>query len=308
MEHSQKESILKKVIILNITLVVAEIVAGIYSGSMALLADAFHNLGDVLALFISLVAIIFGAKRATDSMTFGYIKAEMMAAFINSIFLVATMIFILAESIGRIFNPNEIDAPVVIIVSLIALAINGFSTFLLSQNKIEHHHHEDGDEHHHEHHEDMNIKSAYLHMLGDAVISFSVAVGGVIIYFFGVVVIDSILSVVFSIYIIKETLPVLKKSFYSLMDSNIDDIKEVENLILSSSEVLSVHDLHLYRPNSKEYYGSVHVVLRDDLLLSQVETVLENIRARLCKKGITHFIIQPESLKYDLKSTCCSAH
>ncbi|MDQ1268675.1 MAG: cobalt-zinc-cadmium efflux system protein [Campylobacterota bacterium] len=308
MEHSQKESILKKVILLNITLVLAEIVAGIYSGSMALLADAFHNLGDVLALFISLVAIIFGAKRATDSMTFGYIKAEMMAAFINSIFLVATMIFILAESIGRIFNPNEIDAPIVIIASLIALAINGFSTFLLSQNKIEHHQHHDGNEHHHEHHEDMNIKSAYLHMLGDAVISLSVAVGGVIIYLFDVVVIDSILSVVFSIYIIKETLPVLKKSFYSLMDSNIDDIKEVENLILSSSEVLSVHDLHLYRPNSKEYYGSVHVVLRDDLLLSQVEAVLENIRARLCKKGITHFIIQPESLKYDLKSTCCSAH
>lgn len=308
MEHSQKESVLKKVILLNITLVIAEIVAGIYSGSMALLADAFHNLGDVLALFISLVAIIFGAKRATDSMTFGYIKAEMMAAFINSIFLVATMIFILAESIGRIFNPNEIDAPIVIVASLIALAINGFSTFLLSQNKIEHHHHHDEDEHHHEHHEDMNIKSAYLHMLGDAVISFSVAIGGVIIYLFGVVVVDSILSVAFSIYIIKETLPVLKKSFYSLMDSNIDDIKEIESLILSSSEVLSVHDLHLYRPNSSEYYGSAHVVLRDDLLLSQVETVLEGIRARLCKEGITHFVIQPESLKYDLKSTCCYAH
>lgn len=308
MEHSQKESVLKKVILLNITLVIAEIIAGIYSGSMALLADAFHNLGDVLALFISLVAIIFGAKKATDSMTFGYIKAEMMAAFINSIFLVATMIFILAESIGRIFNPNEIDAPIVIIASLIALAINGFSTFLLSQNKIEHHHHHDEDEHHHEHHEDMNIKSAYLHMLGDAVISFSVAVGGVIMYLFGVVVVDSILSVAFSIYIIKETIPVLKKSFYSLMDSNIDDIKEVENLVLSSSEVLSVHDLHLYRPNSKEYYGSAHIVLRDDLLLSQVEIILEGIRARLCKKGITHFIIQPESLKYDLKSTCCLTH
>jgi len=308
MEHGQKESVLKKVILLNITLVIAEIVAGIYSGSMALLADAFHNLGDVLALFISLVAIIFGAKRATDSMTFGYIKAEMMAAFINSIFLVATMIFILAESIGRIFNPNEIDAPIVIIASLIALAINGFSTFLLSQNKIGHHYHHDEDEHHHEHHEDMNIKSAYLHMLGDAVISFSVAIGGVIMYLFGVVVVDSILSVIFSIYIIKETLPVLKKSFYSLMDSNIDDVKEIESLILSSSEVLSVHDLHLYRPNSSEYYGSAHVVLRDDLLLSKVETVLEGIRAGLCKKGVTHFIIQPESLKYDLKSTCCSAH
>lgn len=306
MDLENKKTILQKVIILNITLVVAEMIAGIYSGSMALLADAFHNLGDVLALFISLVAIIFGAKKATDSMTFGYIKAEMMAAFINTIFLVATMIFILAESIHRIFMPNEIDAPIVIAASFIALLINGFSTWLLSQNKIEHHH---GDDHNHDHHhEDMNIKSAYLHMLGDAVVSLSVVLGGVVIYIFGVVVVDSILSVIFSVYIIKETLPLLKKSFYSLMDSNIDDIKEIESLILLSNEVLSVHDLHLYRPNSNEYYGSAHVVLRDDLNLSKVEIVLENIRERLCKKGVTHFIIQPESLKYDLRSRCCSAH
>ncbi len=297
---------MQKVIILNIALVAAEIVAGIYSGSMALLADAFHNLGDVLALFISLVAIIFGAKKATDSMTFGYIKAEMMAAFINSIFLVATMIFILAESIHRMFTPNEINAPVVIAASFIALLINGFSTWLLSQNKIEHYH---GDDHDHEHHhEDMNIKSAYLHMLGDAVISLSVVVGGVVIYIFGIVIVDSILSVIFSVYIVKETLPLLKKSFYSLMDSNVDDLREIESLILLSNKVLSLHDLHLYRPNSKEYYGSAHIVLKDDLPLSEVEIILENIRERLCKKGVTHFIIQPESLKYDLKSRCCSVH
>ncbi len=306
MNENSKKITLQKVIILNIVLVIAEVIAGIYSGSMALLADAFHNLGDVLALFISLVAIVFGAKKATDSMTFGYIKAEMMAAFINSIFLVVMMIFILIESINRFFEPSEINAPVVIVASFIALLINGFSTWLLSQNKIEHHH---GDDHDHDHHhEDMNIKSAYLHMLGDAVISFSVAVGGVIIYLFGIVVVDSILSVIFSIYIIKETLPLLKTSFYTLMDSNIDDIKEVEDLILSSNEILSVHDLHLYRPNSKEYYGSAHIVLKDDLLLSQVEIILENIRAKLCKKGITHFIIQPESLKYNLKVTCCYIH
>lgn len=306
MDFENKKTVLQKVIILNIALVAAEIVAGIYSGSMALLADAFHNLGDVLALFISLVAIIFGAKKATDSMTFGYIKAEMMAAFINSIFLVATMIFILAESIHRMFTPNEINAPVVIAASFIALLINGFSTWLLSQNKIEHYH---GDDHDHEHHhEDMNIKSAYLHMLGDAVISLSVVVGGVVIYIFGIVIVDSILSVIFSVYIVKETLPLLKKSFYSLMDSNVDDLREIESLILLSNKVLSLHDLHLYRPNSKEYYGSAHIVLKDDLPLSEVEIILENIRERLCKKGVTHFIIQPESLKYDLKSRCCSVH
>ncbi len=303
-----KKQILQKVIVLNISLVIAEIVAGIYSGSMALVADAFHNLGDVLALFISLIAIIYGAKKANEFMTFGYIKAEIMAAFINSLFLIITMIFILVESINRFLNPTEINAPIVIFASLIALFINAYSTILLKQNNIEHHH-DDEDEHHHHEHEDMNIKSAYLHMLGDAVISLSVAVGGVIIYFFGIVAIDSVLSVIFSIYIIKETFPLLKKSFYSLMDSNSDDLKQIENLIINSDDsILSIHDLHLYRPNSKEWYGSVHLVLNKNLTLVEIETIIENIRLILAQNGITHFIIQPESEKYHNLDCSCSGH
>lgn len=303
-----KKQTLQKVIALNISLVIAEIVAGIYSGSMALVADAFHNLGDVLALFISLIAIIYGAKKANEFMTFGYIKAEIMAAFINSLFLIITMIFILVESINRFLNPTEINAPIVIFASLIALFVNAYSTILLKQNNIEHHH-DDEDEHHHHEHEDMNIKSAYLHMLGDAVISLSVAVGGVIIYFFGVVAIDSVLSVIFSLYIIKETFPLLKKSFYSLMDSNSDDLKQIENLIINSDDsILSIHDLHLYRPNSKEWYGSVHLVLNGNLTLVEIETILENIRFILAQNGITHFIIQPESEKYHSGKESCYKH
>ena len=308
---SDKKSTLQKVIFLNISLVIAEIIAGIYSGSMALIADAFHNLGDVLALFISLIAIVYGAKKASESMTFGYVKAEIMAAFINSLFLIITMIFILVESINRFLNPSEINAPIVIFASLIALCINAYSTILLKQNNIEHHHDHGENEHHdhHHEHEDMNMKSAYLHMLGDAVISLSVAVGGVIIYFFGVVTIDSVLSVIFSIYIIKETFPLLKKSFYSLMDSNIDDLKQIENLIINSnSSILSLHDLHLYRPNSKECYGSVHLVLNGNLTLVEIEVILENIRLVLAQNGITHFIIQPESNKYNSISTSCCNH
>ena len=302
---SDKKSTLQKVISLNISLVIAEIIAGIYSGSMALIADAFHNLGDVLALFISLIAIVYGAKKASESMTFGYIKAEIMAAFINSLFLIITMIFILIESVNRFLNPTEINAPIVIFVSLIALFINAYSTILLKQNNIEHHHDHDEEEHHHHEHEDMNIKSAYLHMLGDAVISLSVAVGGVIIYFFGIVAIDSVLSVLFSIYIIKETFPILKKSFYSLMDSNIDDLKQIKNLIINSdSHILSIHDLHLYRPNSSECYGSVHIVLNENLTLLEIETILENIRFILSKNEITHFLIQPESNKYNNNCLC----
>lgn len=294
MKTANKKTLLKNVIALNLSLVVFEIVAGIYSGSMALLADAFHNLGDVLALLISLVAIIFGAKEATKKMTFGYIKSEMMAAFINTIFLVATMIFILVESIQRFFKPSDIDASVVIFASFLALIINGLSTVLLKEKLHTH--------------EDLNIKSAYLHMLGDAVISFSVAIGGIVIYFFGVVIIDSILSIVFSLYVIKESLPLLKRSFYALLDSNTENINEIEKLILASSEILSIHDLHLYRPNSSEIYGSVHIVFRQNPTLDEIETVIEGIRDRLYKNGITHFVIQPESCRYDSGDMSCQRH
>ena len=305
MQKSKKQT-LQKVIFLNIVLVIAEIAAGIFSGSMALIADAFHNLGDVLALFISLVAIIFGAKEVSSKMTFGYIKAEMMAAFVNSLFLVITMLFILFESLTRLYEPHPIDAPIVIIASLIALFVNGYSTYLLRHNGVEHHHHHD--DHHHEH-EDLNMRSAYLHMLGDAMISLSVAIAGVFIYFFGIVSIDTILSILFSIYIIKETLPLLKRSFFALMDSSGGvDVEEIKNMILQKQMVSSVHDLHIYTPNSKEIYGSAHLVLCQNLSLEEIEKLLEDIRVDLTKIGVKHFIMQPETQKYSDASKRCEVH
>lgn len=294
--QSKKKKILQKVILLNIVLVVAEIAAGVFSGSMALIADAFHNLGDVLALFISLVAIIYGAKEASQKMTFGYIKAEMMAAFVNSLFLIITMLFILFESFTRFFEPNDIDAPIVIIASLIALFINGYSSYLLHEKNIAHH------DHNHEHNHDkcdLNIHSAYLHMLGDAVISLSVAVGGVLIYFFGIVFIDTVLSILFSVYIIKETYPLLRKSFFALMDSSGDvDVEEIARVILQNKSVDSLHDLHIYTPNSKEVYGSAYIVLSQNVSLEETQELLEAIRGDLAKIGVTHFIMQPQTRKY----------
>ena len=130
-----------------------------------------------------------------------------------------------------------------------------------------------------------------------------------VIYIFFFFSIDSVLSVLFSIYIIKETFPILKKSFYSLMDSNIDDLKQIKNLIINSdSHILSIHDLHRYRPNSKECYGSVHIVLNENLSLIEIESISENIRLELKEKGINHFIIQPESIKYHHDNIDCLIH
>ena len=308
MQESKKIT-LQKVILLNIILVIAEIAAGIFSGSMALVADAFHNLGDVLALFISLVAIVYGAKEVSIKMTFGYIKAEMMAAFVNSLFLIITMLFILFESFMRFYNPHVIDAPIVIVASLIALMINGYSTYLLRHSGVEYHHHDDEHHHHEDEKKDLNMSSAYLHMLGDAVISLSVTIGGVVIYFFNIVSIDTILSIIFSVYIIKETFPILKTSFLALMDSSGGvDVESIENVILLQESVASVHDLHIYTPNSQEIYGSAHIVLCENLSLEMIEELLESVRSDLAKIGINHFIMQPETQKYSDDNKSCEVH
>ena len=303
---SDKKQTLQKVIALNISLVIAEIIAGIYSGSMALIADAFHNLGDVLALFISLIAIVYGAKKASESMTFGYVKAEIMAAFINSLFLIITMIFILVESINRFLNPSEINAPIVIFASLIALCINAYSTFLLKQNNIEHHHDHGENEHHdhHHEHEDMNMKSAYLHLLTDMLASVAVLIGGLVMKFFGWFWMDSVMTILIAIYLIIVGFDLIIKSTKMLMlftPENID-IKEIIREVHKIPGAGRLHHIHVWHLNEEEIHLEAHLECTSDISITEFNTLLNQIEMLVFEKfGINHITIQPEFKKEDPK-------
>ncbi len=300
--------------ILNISIVVAEIIFGIFSNSLALITDALHNLGDVLALGVAFVAAYYASKEADSKMTFGFIRSEMMAAFVNSAFLCATMLFVMFEAVKRVLNPSGVDASQVIWVAALALAANGVSAYLLRDEHHHHHHHghshehEHLEHHHHHGHADLNMKAAYLHMLGDAAISLGVIVGAAATIYLDTPYIDPLLSIAFGLYILKSSFAVLKESFYSLMDANKDDIEKVESSIMEVRGIHSLHDVHMASPSSKDKYFSAHIVLKDDLTMSQTEELLEGVRDRLRGFGITHSVLQPETLKYACASGHCCSH
>lgn len=315
-----KEKKILIVIIVNLVIIFAEIIFGYISNSFALIADALHNAGDVIAVIITYIALNLGSKSSTFKQTFGFLRAEMMAAFVNTLFLYVTMIYMVYQAFYRVFNPEIIDPIYMIVVGFIAFIANGISAYILnnlgvsscsSHDHSSAHSHEDHHGHKHEHNneEDANIKSAYLHMLSDALISIAVVIAGIFIYFFKIYYIDSILTIVFSIYILFHSYPLLKKSFLSLMDMNITEISQesLERIIKEDIRVVEYHDLHIHKPSSKYSFISFHIVLNDDTLrLKEIKSITNKIKHNLKINSFNHILIQVDSTE-DIKNrtNCC---
>lgn len=272
------------VILLNVVIVVAEIYYGFLSNSIALIVDALHNFGDIVAVVISFVASIFASRSPTIRNTLGYIRAEMMATFVNSFMLIVVMLYVLYESISAIwlFHGEIVDGETVTLVATIALFANSLSAYLLLSMK--------SDE------EDINIHSAYLHFLADSLLSLGVILGGLAIYFFNIYMVDRVLGLLFSIYIIYSTFPLLKRSFYSLMDIGHSlDAEEIEKKLLQIDEIRSLHDIHIIEPSPKHSFFYAHLVLEQDIKSSEVDDILKRVKEELKPYGINHSVIQPES-------------
>lgn len=294
------------IIIVNLIIVLAEIFFGLVANSYALIADAFHNGSDVLSVIVTYIALVFATKNATFKQTFGFIRAEMMATFINSLFLFVTMLIVLYEAINKLLNPQIIDPNYMIIIGFIALIANSISAYILKNLGIDHASSDEDnfcEEHNYNKHdknsstENLNIKSAYLHMLADALISLGVIIAGIFIYLFEIYSIDAILAIIFSIYILKETYELLQTSFLSLMDINIINIdkKTLDDIILKDKIVDSYHDLHLYKPSVKDNFISLHIVFDDEnLTLRKIQTVNDTIYNNLKKVGFNHILIQSD--------------
>lgn len=296
-------------VILNMLIVVSEIVFGMMSNSMALIADALHNFGDVISIIIALIAVIFSEKKASRNMSYGFIRSEMMAGFVNSLFLLFTMMFIAYESILRLFKPGEVNGLTMIIVAAVAFIANLLSAKLIGDSG-HHHGHSHGPDHGRDHTEDenMNIRAAYIHLISDAGLSLGVILGGTLILFFKIPLIDPVFSLLFTLFILVECVRIIRVTFLSLMDATGKDLDAIEKKILSHKEVVSIHDIHLSKPSSKDVYFSAHIVLKDRTTLDQIEALLEKLRKDLQKFGVTHSLFQPETEKYHNEEKLCQAH
>ena len=276
-------------IFLNVIITAAQVVGGIISGSLALLSDALHNLSDVLSLLISYLANVLSRKKASANRTFGYKRAEIIAAFVNSATLIIVAIFLIKEAVERFFAPEVIGTGIVITLSILGILANGFSVLLLRSDSQR----------------NMNLRSAYLHLLTDMMASVAVLLGGILMYFFNWFWIDPLLTILIAIYLIYMGYDLLKESTRVLMLFTPDTI-EIQNIVKAIcrlERVKNVHHVHIWQLNEDEVHMEAHIDFTEDIRLSEFDAILSEIEELVYHEfGINHVNIQPEFEKCDSKS------
>lgn len=264
-------------------ILVAEAIGGWLSNSLALLADAGHMLNDALALALAYVALKLATRPATSSKTYGWYRLEILAALVNGVGLVLISGFIVWEAYERLAAPPEIELGLMMVIAIIGLVANGFGLFFLSG-----------------HGHSLNLKGAYLHVLGDLLSSVGVVVGGAVMLLTGMYWVDPLLSLLISLIIVVGAWRLLRESVDVLLEATPAGI-ELENVgeaICTIDGVEGVHDLHVWSLTSGVYAMSCHAEVREDRL-ADIESVLDAVQIVLRERfGIGHTTIQVEPEHY----------
>lgn len=287
-KHEVKGKNLVYSILLNVLITVAQLVGGIISGSLALISDALHNFSDVLSLGFSLFANKLSRKKASINQTFGYKRAELIAAFVNAITLVVVALILTYGAIERLFNTRPIESGLVIWLAILGIAVNGFSVLLL-QKDAKH---------------NLNMKSAYLHLLTDMMASVAVLVGGLLMKFYGWYWVDSVMTILIAVYLIVVGVDLIKKATKMLMlfTPEFIDIKEIVREVHKVPGVNKLHHIHVWHLNDEELHLEAHLDCSEDIKMSEFNSLLDAVEMVLFKKfHINHINIQPEFKKEDPK-------
>ena len=275
-------------IVLNSAITLVQIIGGLISGSLALLSDALHNFSDVVSLVISYLASILANKKASITKTFGYKRAEIMAAFINASTLIIVAVLLIFEAVERFNNPKPINSSLVIWLSLIAIAGNGFSVVLLQRSAKS----------------NMNMQSAYLHMFTDMLASIAVLVGGLLIKYYQIYWIDPFLTLVIALYLVIVGYKLLKNSFKVLMLFTPESIpvQKIVSEIQNLPNVKNLHHVHIWQLNEEETHLEAHIDFHNDINLTEFNMVLQSVENVLKQKyNINHVTLQPEYGKCEEK-------
>ena len=275
-------------ILLNVIITIAQVVGGLVSGSLALLSDALHNFSDVLSLIVSFVANRLSRKKASINKTFGYKRAEIIAAFVNAATLIIVAVLLIIEAIDRFQFPEEIESDLVIWLSILGILVNGFSVLLLKS---------DADK-------NMNMRSAYLHLLTDMLASVAVLAGGLLMKFYEIFWIDSLLTLIIAFYLIFVGYKLLVESVRVLMLFTPTDmsVKEIAITVNAIKTVKNIHHIHIWQLNEEEIHLEAHIDFEKDIKLSEFDKVLNEIETTLLNQyNINHVNIQPEYRKHDEK-------
>ena len=287
-KHEVKGNNLIFSILLNLLITIAQVIGGIISGSLALISDALHNFSDVLSLVFSLAAHKLSRRKASLNNTFGYKRAELIAAFINAITLIIVAFFLIYEASSRLFHPEPIKSGLVIWLALLGIVVNGGSVLLLKKDS--------------EH--NLNMKSAYLHLLTDMMASVAVLVGGLLMKFYGWFLVDSVMTLLIASYLIYVSYDLIKSATKMLMLFTPDyiNIKEIVREVHKIKGVNKLHHIHIWHLNDEELHLEAHLDCSEDIKMSEFNILLEKIETVLYKEfKINHINIQPEFKKEDPK-------
>jgi len=286
--HEVKGTNLFITIVLNIIITLAQIIGGIMSGSLALLSDAMHNFSDVLALLIAWWANKMSSKPKNAQKTFGYKRAEILAALFNASALFGIALFLIIEAISKFLNPQTIDSTLVIWLGILSIALNAASVLLIKDDA----------------HDNMNMKAAYLHLLTDVMTSVAVVIGGILMYLFDIFWVDSFVSVLIALYLLNASYSLIKESIEILMQSvpkNID-IDKLQDYIQSFDEIKNIHHLHIWKLDDHDIHLEAHIDFRQNKELKEVTKTIEDISKNLENKfHISHVTLQAEYDKDDNK-------
>ena len=260
-------------IALNLAFVAAETVFGFIANSMSLLADAGHNLSDVLGLVVAWAGAIMAKRAASPRFTYGFKKAPILAALANSLFLLIAVGAIGAEAIRRLFHPSVTEGRTVIIVAAIGIIVNGVTALMFAR----------GREH------DINIRGAYLHMAADAAVSAAVVFAGLVIVCTGQQWVDAVMSLAVAVVILWGTIDLLKESVWMTLagvPAGID-VDVVESELAGLDGVETVHDLHIWPLSTTETALTAHLVApdiasTDELLLAARKMLHDRFRIEHC--------------------------
>lgn len=273
-------------IVLNLIITVAQVIGGLISGSLALISDALHNFSDVLSLVFSYVAHKLSKKKASVNQTFGYKRAELIAAFVNAMTLMIVALFLIYEAIERFFSPQHIAFELVIWLSILGIVVNGLSVLMLKN---------DADK-------NLNMKSAYLHLFTDMLASVAVLVGALLMKYFQWFWVDSVMTLIIAIYLIIVGFDLLKTSTKMLMLFTPDhiDINQIINEVHKIKGADKLHHIHVWYLNEEELHLEAHLDCSEDIKMSEFNEMLHNIEHVLFDKfQINHINIQPEYNKIE---------
>lgn len=276
-------------IVLNLLITAAEVVGGLLSGSLALLSDALHNASDTASLGVSYAARRIARREANAEKTFGYRRAEVVGAFFNLVTLVIVALYLIVEAAERFLDPQPIDGGIMLVVALIGLAANVVTAVLLFRDSKD----------------SLNIRSAFIHILSDAFSSVGVVIGSVLILWYDVYLVDPIITLAISVYILFHAYALLRQTINILMEGAPHgmDLDEVLHEMQAADRVLDVHHLHVWQLGEGQTALEAHVVINEEDL-HQMEAIKRRLKALLRER----FHIEHSTLELEFVPCSPDAH